>query len=130
LYGLVPRQGPVSGGTCADGAATCLLLSGAGFSGANLEIKVGDRLATVRVVNDNLVEIDLPPGEPGVVDIQARTDRGGAALEDAFGYVVPLVVTAATPDVAQASGSPVTQVTLSGEGFDADCAVSFGPVSG
>lgn len=130
LYGLVPRQGPVAGGTCADGAATCLLLSGAGFNGGNLEIKVGDKVATARIVSDHLVEIDLPPGEPGVVDLQARTDRGGAALEDAFGYVVPLVVTAVTPDVAQASGSPAVEATLSGAGFDADCQVSFGPVPG
>lgn len=136
LYGLTPRQGPVGGGTCAQGARTCLSLSGTGFSGGNLEVKVGLTNVSpdaIRVVSDNLLEVDLPArpsGVPGVVDIQARTERNGAVLEQAFGYVIPLFVNAVTPPKAQASETPPIVATVTGAGFDDTCQVFFGAVPG
>lgn len=130
IYTLSPRQGPVAGGSCAEGPNTCLVLTGAGFSGAGLQVKVGRTLAQTRVLSDNLVEVDLPPAAagPGVVDVQARTARGGAELVDAFAYVVPVEVTRVSPDRANVSGEPAVVATITGSGFFDGCRAFFGPV--
>lgn len=130
LYAVSPRRGPVSGGTCAQGAATCLVLTGAGLDAGDLSVKVGGRDGTVRVVDGNHAEVDLPPGTPGIVDIQARTVRGGARLDGAFAYVRPLELTAITPASAPASGAPAVEATLSGVGFGEECKVYFGASEG
>jgi hypothetical protein len=127
LYTVSPRQGPTTGGTCAQGPGTCLELVGAGFTGDGLMVRVGAATATYKVVDDHLVQADLPPGAPGVVDVQVRTARGGARLAGAFAYVEPLEIASISPDAADASGTPAVQATLTGVGFSQGCKVFVGP---
>lgn len=87
LFAVSPRQGPTTGGTCAQGAATCLEIAGVGFSSGNLSLRVGAAVATVTVVDDHHLRADLPAGAAGVVDLQVRTERGGAILRGAFAYL-------------------------------------------
>lgn len=126
LFAVSPRQGPTTGGTCAQGAATCLELAGTGLSGDALNVKVGLGDATFTVVDDHTVRVDLPPGTAGVVDVQVRTARGGAVLARGFAYVAPLKVTGVTPTAADASGAPPVRATLTGVGLSAGCRVTIG----
>jgi len=131
LLAVSPRRGPVQGGTCAAGPATCLTLVGNGFTAADLEVRVGGRAAQVaQVVDDRTVRVDLPPGDPGPAAVQVRTARGGAVLDaasdGAFSYVVPLALGEVQPKEGAASGSPATTVTITGTGLSADCRVSIG----
>ncbi len=127
LFAVSPRQGPAPGGTCAQGASTCLELAGSGFSGQGLSVRIGAQATAFSVVSDNLVRVDLPPGAPGVVDVQVRTLRGGALLPGAFAYLAPLSIDSISPAFADASGTPVASSTLTGAGFDGTCRVFVGP---
>lgn len=126
LWGVSPTRGPATGGTCAQGAATCLRLTGSGFDAGAPQVLVGGASATARLVDDHTIEVDLPAGAPGVVDVQVRNARGGALLEDAFAWVAPLSLSAVSPGEAPASGQPGTTATLSGVGLSADCRVRIG----
>lgn len=126
LHLVSPNQGSVSGGNCASGTG-CVRLAGTGFANDGLEVRIGDREATVhRIDGNHLVEVDLPPGIAGLADVQVRTAGGGGTLEGAFGYVEPLVVAGISPSRVDANGSGSVRATVSGSGFDADCRVRVG----
>lgn len=124
IYAAAPRQGPASGGTCAASTG-CVTIIGAGLSMGGLSVKVGGADATiVEVLDESRAKIDLPPGTPGLADVQLRTNRGGAILRDGFAYLNPLRLDSITPS----SGPAIApgEATLSGSGFDAACTVTIG----
>ncbi len=128
LYTVAPRQGPTAGGTCAQGPSTCVALTGAGFSSASgLQVRIGSSdVASPTVVDDHLIDADLPPGPPGVVDVQVRSTSGAAVLTGAFAYVDPLSLSGIAPAEADASASPPVTATIQGTGLSSSCEVWIG----
>ncbi len=126
LFTVTPRQGPTSGGSCAAGPSTCLELTGTGLAADGLAVRVGAADAHATVIDDHLVQVDLPPGPAGLVDVQARTVTGVASLPGAFAYVVPLSLSGIAPAEADASGAPATTATVEGSVLSASCRVWVG----
>lgn len=120
-----PNAGPPEGGSVAT------------IRGRNFEADTGVLFGTkavsnVRYINESLLEIVVPAGEPGMVDV---TVTNGGVAEDTMtgGYAyqttpaprpTPVVIDEIIPDVGKALGGE--EITIRGSGFEEGMTVMFG----
>ncbi len=79
-------------------------------------------------VNSNVVRAVVPPGKIGCVDLVWTQGEERLSLKDAFCYTENVGVKAVSPDVVVAG--ELSEITLSGNGFDAHTSVYFSDGSG
>jgi hypothetical protein len=116
LDGVTPGSGPTGGG----GLAT---LQGNGLLNAE-RVFFGPAQARIVGRTDTMLEVRVPGGVPGPVDVEVESRLERARLTSGWRYEADLRVTGVTPQDGALSGN--TRVVLSGEGFGRDCTVQFG----
>lgn len=81
------------------------------------EVRFGPHLATnVLVLDDGRLNVDVPPAEPGLVNVTVVLPDGqNATLVDAYLYRGPLALTSIEPDIGPYAGN--IPVTVRGLGF-------------
>lgn len=98
--------------------------------GETSSVRFGDTPATsfTRISRDE-VDAVAPAGAPGTVDVTVTTPVGTSATSaaDRYTYLPKPVVTGLSPNHGPRAGG--TSVTISGTGFAAVSAVSFGPTA-
>ena len=113
-YAVAPSHGPAAGGIAVH-------ILGTGLTGAAVTIG-GAAAAALASSTDVELDVTLPAGTPGPADVVV----GAQTLAGAFVYDAPLAVSAVAPAAAPASGTPATQVTLTGVGLDQAAHVFIG----
>ncbi len=118
---ILPPVGPALGGAP-------ITILGTGFIEAT-EVRIGGIRADVAEVipSDRLpdrLEVIIPPGEPGTVDVVVRNLNGSATAEDGFTWYEELFVDDIDPPWGLTDGD--TEVRLAGIGLLDDSAVTFG----
>ncbi|MCB9728094.1 MAG: IPT/TIG domain-containing protein [Deltaproteobacteria bacterium] len=98
---------------------------GTGFT-PGATVQFGATPATgVLVLDEGQLNCDVPPGEPGLVDVRVELPDGQeATLSEAYLYRAPLRLNAVEPTMGPVAGG--VSVTVRGEGFDADTAILVG----
>jgi hypothetical protein len=121
LDAISPTRGPLTGGTP-------FVIKGVGMT-AQARVYFGATEATVRLIGGELAG-ETPPGlAPGPVNVKVLDPTYGAeTLIGGFTYTAALVLDAVAPDRIPTAGG--VEVTLYGEGFDAQTRVSFGGATG
>lgn len=108
-----PPFGPIAGGAK-------IVLTGSGFlfgGAAPNHVVVGGREAPLAAaIDDQTLEVELPPGEPGPVDIVVFNRNGTVTAPGVFHYSTPPEVTDVTPGNV-VFDSVDTKVTITGTGF-------------
>ena len=126
---VITGVGPASGTTL---GGNYIFVTGSGFTAATAVSFGGTAGSSQIVESDNLVEIYTPAHSAGMVDLRLTTPGGTSAITtaDQFTYVVPPVpvVTGAGPATGTTLGGYTVWVT--GSGFTAASAVSFGGMPG
>ncbi|MER6610767.1 IPT/TIG domain-containing protein [Streptomyces sp. NPDC000927] len=117
LSGLVPGQGPTSGGNQ-------VVLTGTGFTGAGA-VRFGAASAVFTVNSDTQITAIAPPGS-GSVPVTVTTP-GGTSNGLTYTYVPAPVLSGLVPGQGPTSGG--NQVVLTGTGFTGAGAVRFGAAS-
>lgn len=116
IRSVTPPRGPVSGGTQ-------YVIDGQGFTGESV-VYFGSRKAEAELVDGNLVG-QTPPGVAegplAVKVLDAQT--GEDVLQGGFTYTTSLKLDSVSPNRIPVAGG--TEVTISGDGFDAETRVSF-----
>jgi uncharacterized membrane protein len=108
LTAVLPRSGPMSGGTF-------ITLTGSNLLSAN-SVRIGGVLATdVTVVDASTVTALVPPGALGARDVSVSTQYGFASLAAAFTYISSPTITSTAPSGGATVGG--TTVTVSGTGL-------------
>ncbi|MFT5432975.1 MAG: hypothetical protein ACI9OJ_003680, partial [Myxococcota bacterium] len=82
VWAIEPDFGHASGGTTTQ-------ISGAGFGapGADIQVRIGALPAeSIRVIDDETLEIVTPPGSNGLADVRVTVDGIEGRLEEAFRY--------------------------------------------
>jgi hypothetical protein len=116
---LTPNGGPAAGGTT-------VTISGTGFVTGST-VQFGETPGTdVRIVSLTRLTVVTPAGTAGTpVDVTVTNPSGlgtsPTSSADQFTYGLP-VITSLVPDCGPATPAPVT---ISGQGFDANCTVTF-----
>lgn len=119
LASVIPVRGPAAGGTR-------VALSGRGFVDGFAEVgdDVDSRTAVLfgantavefTVIDDDTIEVVVPPGVPGARDVRVQNPNGEAVCTGCFTYYTPVTASAVAPDTAPLSGGP--RVTLTGTGL-------------
>jgi hypothetical protein len=114
-----PAIGPAAGGQE-------VVISGAGFDEDGLDIRFDGAPAILIEVTDDALRVRTPTGSPGSVAVTVRHDGGEASLPAGYTYEPTLRLLAASPAAGPVEGG--TEVTLLGEGFDAETEFHFGPI--
>lgn len=125
VSGISPASGSTSGGTH-------VTIAGTGFT-AGATVSFGGTAATgVTVASATSITATTPARTAGSVDlVVTNTDGQSGRLTGAFTYVAPPPVAPTVTAIAPTSGSTAggTNVTLTGTGFAAGAAVSFGGIA-
>ena len=120
LISIAPTAGPTAGNTT-------VTITGSGFTTSGLSASLGGTdLVSITVVNDTTITATTPPGSAGNVNLVVNNSVGGDALNVAFTYVDPPVLSLISPPegihrggvgitlTAQNLFAPDTQVTIGG----------------
>lgn len=96
------------------------------FLGAAVGVSFGGSQGLdLQVLSDTELTVTAPPRPPGVVDIVVLSNgRPEATAQAAFRYQSAVTLASLSPKAGPASGG--TQVTISGQGFDATTQFAFG----
>jgi hypothetical protein len=118
VTGIGPASGPAAGGTT-------VTIAGANFTGAS-NVRFGSTPATSFTVHSATQITATSPAGSSTVDIVVVGPTGTSAtgLADRFRYIPLPVVTGLAPTSGTIRGS--TEVTITGTGFTAATAVTFG----
>ncbi len=118
IYTVTPQYGPAAGGTA-------VTITGWGFA-AGATVQVGGAAAgAVVVVDAGTITCNTPShgtNEWVTIEVTVGTNVGGKA--NAFYYYVPPTITSVNPTGGPSAGG--TLVTITGTGFLAGAAVTFG----
>lgn len=117
LERVVPAYGPYSGGNV-------VVLRGRGFDDAS-QARFGGRdvqPADHRLIDDRRLEVVVPAGEVGPVDVELTVDGATVVLEDGYTYE-PIFV---DPDSGAVAGGTFVTITGSGTNFETGDTVTFG----
>jgi hypothetical protein len=89
-------------------------------------VRFGSVAATgVLVLDEGQLNCDVPPGEPGLVDVHVELPDGQTAtLPEAYLYRAPLRLHAVEPELGPVAGG--VALTVTGEGFDEQTAILIG----
>ncbi len=131
LQRVLPPRGPSAGGIWATFQGTGFV-RGTGeratVARARTTVKFGGNLVQdFAVIDDETLEVRVPPGTPGPTLVTIENDNGLYVCEACFTWFEEVVLKGATPKEGPLRGG--TEVTLTGEGFTADLTVLFGTVS-
>ncbi len=120
VLSVTPSSGPPEGGTR-------VRVEGAGFEpGVAVVVGALGALRTERV-SATALDVTIPPGSPGPVDVKVVLGGRVATLRDGYRYTTDtLDLLGVAPDFVAQSGG--TRVTLSGTGFAGDARVEVGGV--
>jgi hypothetical protein len=120
VSGVAPKRGPADGG----GTAT---VAGEGFLAGVTGVLFGANPATdVQTVDDRILTLQVPAGQPGPVQVTVQTAADQAALDDAYTYFTPIDATSIDPESGPVEGS--TAFSIQGSGLDSQVEVLFGGV--
>ena len=118
---VAPTFGPTAGGTTVTITGTDFEnATGVSFGGTVVPIPLGANTGTV-------ITVASPPHAAGPVDVRVQFATGSSD-PGAFEFVPPAAITGITPVRGPIAGG--TPVTITGTGFDAATAVTFGGVAG
>jgi len=119
ITGVQPGSGPTAGGTS-------VILSGSAFSGAT-GVTFNGAAAAFTVVSNTRIDCVTPAGSAGQASVVVTTPAGSNAANSLFTYIaptpVPSIVSINPPSGPEAGG---TTVSITGSGFTAATAVTFG----
>ncbi len=119
---ILPPIGPALGGAP-------ITIIGTGFI-EGTEVRIGGARGDVTevIVREGMLpdqlDVIVPAGEPGIVDVTVRNLNGTATVEDGFVWYEELFVDDIDPPWGPVDGD--TEVRLAGIGLSADSAVTFG----
>ncbi|QIG45063.1 hypothetical protein G5V58_21905 [Nocardioides anomalus] len=117
LDALTPDEGPAGGGQG-------ITLSGTGFR-PGMVVSLGGTPATmVGTPTSTTVTVTTPAHPAGPVDVTVTTPGGTATLSAGYTFVAAPTLTSAAPAAGPVTGGQA--VVLTGTGFRADLAVTFG----
>lgn len=120
MSGVSPSRGPDQGGAAAT-------VAGEGFSAGVTAVLFGTNPATdVQTVDDRILTLQTPAGQPGPVAVTVQTAAGPAVLDDAYTYFTPIDATGIDPQNGPLEGS--TAFSIQGSGFHSQVEVFFGGV--
>ncbi|MCE0539203.1 IPT/TIG domain-containing protein, partial [Kineosporia rhizophila] len=114
---VAPASGPLAGGTA-------VTITGTGFSGATSVAFDGVAATSLTVSSDTQITAFTPAHAAGAVNVSVTSVGGTGSLNNAFTYVAAPAVTSVSPTSGPVGGG--TSVTITGTGFSAATAVSFG----
>lgn len=118
-----PSEGPTTGGTV--GGGTTLLVAG-NFLGITItSATIGGKPATITSSTNSYVQLAVPPGSPGTVDVVLETNAGQLRSAGSFTYYAlnpPSIETVSPPAVSWKGGETVT---LKGPGLGDVSAVTL-----
>ncbi|MFC9235381.1 IPT/TIG domain-containing protein [Streptomyces decoyicus] len=117
LSGVVPSQGPTSGGNT-------VTLTGANLTGATAVTFGATPATSFTVVSPTQITAVAPAGPPGPVTLTVTTPGGTSTLQSSYFYVNTPVLTAVAPPSGPLSGG--NTVTLTGVHLIEATAVRFG----
>jgi hypothetical protein len=119
-----PSSGSTTGGTVVS-------LTGTNFTGAYLVYFGTAPAASFTVISDTTITVVAPAQAAGTVDIQVATANGLSATGNADHYAYNAATGPSVTGVSPSSGSTggTTVVTITGSGFTAATAVTFGTVA-
>ena len=124
---------PATGSTLGGGT---ILVSGSGFvqgfalrGGGDVSkrttVKFAAALASdVNVIDDNRVEVTLPPGAPGNADVAVTNPNGTGLCAGCFRYIAPVKILSVDPASGPTRGG--TAVTIHGTGLAPGVLVTIG----
>jgi len=100
-------------------------LTGTGFE-QGMTVRFGELEGTyVLAIDDERLNVDVPPHEPGLVDVTVdRADGMSATLTQAFLYSSPIELTEVTPTEGLIAGGEL--MTVTGEHFDEETRILVG----
>jgi hypothetical protein len=116
LTGVEPASGPFSGGTPS-------VLRGSGFD-ETAEVRIGGALvqpSQTMVTSRNRINVVVPAGTVGNVDITVTQGDTTVTLDDAFNYNALELL----PSQGSSSGGTLVELTAGGATFDPDVIVEF-----
>jgi len=128
LLRVLPPRGGTAGGAQ-------VVLQGSGFvQGVSTTATGAKKLTAVKfganpvqdfqVIDDETIDLRVPPGARGQVNVTLTSPRGTATCDGCFTYFEELYVTGLSPAEGPTSGG--TEVTLSGQGLMPGLQVLFG----
>jgi hypothetical protein len=119
ITALSPTSGPTVGGTA-------VTITGRDFTGATAVSFGGAPAKSFTVNSDSSITAVSPASTTGTVDVTVTTAGGQspASAADKFVYLPPPAVSSVSPSRGPRTGG--TSVTITGHGFTAATAVSFG----
>jgi len=113
IGGIAPARGSTAG-------STSVRIVGSGFI-AGMTVKIDDAVIPATVVNDQVIQLTMPPHAAGSVDITVATSSS-ATLRQAYLYEL-LAVTSVAPAAGIPEGHNV--VSIAGSGFTNETKVTF-----
>jgi len=116
IEAIDPAEGDVAGGITTT-------ISGSGFTEASLVRFGAIEARDLTVVDDETIEVVVPPGSVGAVDVVVRDSGREAAAVDGFTYTAEASVGAMTPSRGAIAGN--TYVLIRGDGFVDGTTVAF-----
>jgi hypothetical protein len=131
LNAVYPGQGPAAGGTpvlvTGSGFVEGFASRGGGVVSRLTQVRVGGALAgDIDVIDDNRLQLTIPPGTPGAADVSVTNPNGTGTCAGCFRYLSKVVIASITPAKGLAAGG--TPVTIQGHGFAPGMLVTLGGV--
>jgi hypothetical protein len=131
LLRVLPPRGGAAGGTQ-------VVLQGSGFVEGVAATATGAKKVTqvtfganpvldFQVIDDSTIDLRVPPGAVGKVNVTLTNPRGTASCTQCFTYYEELFLTGLAPGEGPLSGG--TEVKLSGQGLMPDVQVLFGTLT-
>jgi hypothetical protein len=122
LASLSTSAGPAGGGTSLTITGTDLMLASAVTFG-------GTDAISFTAASDTRIIATTPAHAASTVDVVVTTPGGGATLTGAYAFIAAPTITGITPATGSTDADELTQVTLTGTGFQTGITVAFGGVA-
>lgn len=123
LHAVVPERGPFTGGNVVVLRASGLRETSWSGACARCEVTFGGAPASsVRFVDEHRLEVVVPPGAAGAVDVRLAQDGAEATLEDGYAYDALAV----TPAAGTEGGGTYVTLRSAQPAFGAATEVRFG----
>src|SRR5438874_5061620 len=120
---VLPATGSTGGGgtitVTGSGFVQGIALHGGSEVSKLTAVSFGGAAATsVDVIDDNRIELTVPPGVPGPADVKVVNPNGSGVCAGCYRYVTPVKVLSVDPPAGPSAGG--TAVIVHGQGFTSD----------